>query len=83
MAPALKVLLGPDAVGLSANVVSRLKRDWANEYEAWKDAELDDEPIVYVCADGRPQRSSGRTGQALRLCYHWGNGARQEPLFSD
>jgi putative transposase len=31
MAPALKVLLGPDAVGLSANTVSRLKRDWANE----------------------------------------------------
>jgi putative transposase len=29
MAPALKVMLGPDAVGLSANTVSRLKRDWA------------------------------------------------------
>jgi putative transposase len=45
MAPALKVVLGPDAVGLSANAVSRLKRDWANEYEAWKGAELDDEPM--------------------------------------
>ena len=34
MAPTLKVLLGPEAKGLSAHTVSRLKRDWANEYEA-------------------------------------------------
>ncbi len=47
MAPALKVLLGPDAKGLSANTVSRLKRVWAKEYEGWKEAGLDDEPIVY------------------------------------
>jgi putative transposase len=65
MAPALKVLLGPDAVGLSANVVSRLKRDWANEYEAWKKAELDDEPIVYVWADGV---HSGLWGEDGKLC---------------
>ena len=65
MAPALKVLLGPDAVGLSANAVSRLKRDWANEYEAWKDAELDDEPIVYVWADGV---HSGLRGEQDKLC---------------
>ena len=37
MALALKVLLGPDAAGLSANTVSRLKRDWATEYDGWKD----------------------------------------------
>lgn len=36
MAPALKVLLGPDAAGLPANTISRLKRDWVNEYEGWK-----------------------------------------------
>jgi putative transposase len=64
-APALKVLLGPDAVGLSANAVSRLKRDWANEYEAWKDAELDDEPIVYIWADGV---HSGLRGEPDKLC---------------
>tara|TARA_R110002072_G_scaffold298814_1_gene473244 strand:+ start:343 stop:858 length:516 start_codon:yes stop_codon:yes gene_type:complete len=46
MAPALKVLLGPDAKGLSANTISRLKRDWAKEYEDWKDSTFDDEPIV-------------------------------------
>ena len=33
MGAALKVLLGPDATGLSANTVSRLKRDWAKEYD--------------------------------------------------
>ena len=38
MAAALKVLLGPDATGLSANTVSRLKHAWAKEYDGWKDA---------------------------------------------
>ena len=33
MGAALKVILGPDATGLSANTVSRLKRDWAKEYD--------------------------------------------------
>jgi len=31
MASTLKVLLRPDAMGLSANTFSRLKRDWAKE----------------------------------------------------
>ncbi len=34
MGAALKVLLGPDAKGLSANTVSRLKRDWAKNMTA-------------------------------------------------
>lgn len=50
MGAALKVLLGPDAAGLSANTVSRLKRDWAKEYDGWKEAELDDEALVYIWA---------------------------------
>jgi len=52
MGAALKVLLGPDAAGLSANTVSRLKRDWAKEYDGWREAELDDEPLVCIWADG-------------------------------
>ena len=44
MAPALKALLGPDAAGLSANTISRLKRDWVKQYGSWRDAALDDEP---------------------------------------
>ncbi|MFT6121229.1 MAG: transposase-like protein [Yoonia sp.] len=52
MGAALKVLLGPDATGLSANTVSRLKQDWAKEYAHWNIPPLDDEPIVYIWADG-------------------------------
>ena len=65
MGAALKVLLGPDATGLSANTVSRLKRDWAKEYDGWKDAALDDEPIVYIWADGV---HSGLRGENDKLC---------------
>lgn len=65
MGAALKVLLGPDAAGLSANTVSRLKRDWAKEYDGWRDADLDDEPIVYIWADGV---HSGLRGENDKLC---------------
>ena len=65
MGAALKVLLGPDATGLSANTVSRLKRDWAKEYDGWKDAAFDDEPIVYIWADGV---YSGLRGEDDKLC---------------
>ena len=65
MAAALKVLLGPDAKGLSANTVSRLKHAWAKEYDGWKDAAFDDEPIVYIWADGV---HSGLRGEDDKLC---------------
>ncbi len=65
MAPALKVLLGPEAKGLSANTISRLKRDWAKEYEGWKGAAIDDEAIVYIWADGV---HSGLRGEEDKLC---------------
>jgi hypothetical protein len=32
---ALKALLGPDAPGLSANTVTRLKAAWEEEHRAW------------------------------------------------
>lgn len=65
MGAALKVLLGPDAAGLSANTVSRLKRDWAKEYDGWRNAAFDDEPIVYIWADGI---HSGLRGETDKLC---------------
>ncbi|WP_442044800.1 IS256 family transposase [Pseudogemmobacter sp. W21_MBD1_M6] len=65
MGAALKVLLGPDAAGLSANTVSRLKRDWAKEYDGWRAADLDDEPIVYIWANGV---HSGLRGGDDKLC---------------
>ncbi|MBV1865169.1 MAG: transposase, partial [Rhodobacteraceae bacterium] len=52
MGAALKVLLGPDAKGFSANTVSRLKREWAREYEGWREQPLDKEPWIYIWADG-------------------------------
>jgi transposase-like protein len=65
MGAALKVLLGPDATGLSANTVSRLKHTWAKEYEGCKDAAFDDEPIVYIWADGV---HGGLQGEDEKLC---------------
>ena len=52
MGAALKVLLGLDVAWLSAITVSRLKRDWEKEYDSWRDFAFDDEPIVYIWADG-------------------------------
>ena len=36
MQPALEVLLGAEAKGLSASTVSRLKQTWRQEYESWR-----------------------------------------------
>ena len=65
MAPALKALLGSDAKGLSANTVSRLKRDWAREYDDWRAAPLDQDSWVYIWADGV---HSGLWGESDKLC---------------
>ena len=47
---ALRVLLGEDARGLSANVVSRLKAQWAGEHEAWNRRDLSLSRYVYCHA---------------------------------
>src|SRR5262245_6996553 len=49
---ALGALLGPDAKGLSANTVTRLKNVWQEEYLAWSKRSLKDKRYVYVWADG-------------------------------
>jgi putative transposase len=49
---ALTVLVGDQAQGLSANVVSRLKAEWAQEYRAWSERDLTDQRYVYWWADG-------------------------------
>jgi putative transposase len=51
-AEALAALLGPDAKGLSANTVTRLKAVWQQEYDAWNQRSLADKHYVYVWADG-------------------------------
>ncbi len=47
MGEALKVLVGPDADGLSASTVSRLKQVWAQEYRSWCEERLDKDRWVY------------------------------------
>ncbi len=49
---ALESLLGADCIGLSANVIVRLKEQWSDEYEQWSRRDLSDKHYVYVWADG-------------------------------
>jgi putative transposase len=49
---ALQALVGPDAPGLSATTVTRLKAVWEQEYDAWSKRSLADNGYVYVWADG-------------------------------
>jgi len=65
MQSALEVLVGEKAKGLSANTVSRLKRQWQQEYEAWGKQRLDQDRWVYVWADGIYSRLRGDTD---KLC---------------
>ena len=49
---ALEALLGPDAPGLSATTVVRLKDVWRREYESWSKRSLEGQRFVYIWADG-------------------------------
>ena len=49
---ALAALLGPDAPGLSATNVIRLKTAWAEEYERWLRRDLSAKRYVHLWADG-------------------------------
>lgn len=52
MQGALSVLLGEEAVGLSAPVVNRLKLKWQAEHRAWCERRLDADRWVYLWVDG-------------------------------
>ncbi|MGA7799447.1 MAG: IS256 family transposase [Gammaproteobacteria bacterium] len=65
MGEALKVLVGPEATGLSASTVSRLKQVWAEQYRGWCEERLDKERWVYVWADGI---YSGLRAEQAKLC---------------
>lgn len=65
MGSALSMLLGPEATGFSAKPISRLKGQWAAEYEDWRKADLRHDEWVYVWADGI---YSGLRGTENRLC---------------
>lgn len=49
---ALQALLGSDAKGLSASTISRCKRIWEEEHQAWSRRSLESKRYVYIWADG-------------------------------
>lgn len=49
---ALQALFGPDAPGLSATTVTRLKAVWEQQYDAWRQRSFVGKRYVYVWADG-------------------------------
>jgi putative transposase len=49
---ALAALLGPEAPGLSASTVTRLKAVWEEDYRAWGKRSLAGKHYVYVWVDG-------------------------------
>jgi putative transposase len=65
MQEALAALLGPEAAGLSASVVARLKGRWMEEYRLWRRSKLGKDRWVYVWVDGI---YSGLRAENERLC---------------
>src|SRR3954447_25713255 len=49
---ALSALLGPDAAGLSASSIARLKEAWSDEHVRWSKRDLAAKRYVYVWVDG-------------------------------
>jgi len=65
MQTALEALVGPEAKGLSASTVARLKQTWRTEYQTWRQQRLDEEAWVYIWVDGI---YSGLRADDQRLC---------------
>lgn len=65
MQAALEALVGPEAKGLSASTVARLKQTWRDEYHTWRQRQLDEEDWVYIWIDGI---YSGLRAERQRLC---------------
>ena len=69
---ALAALLGPEAPGLSASTVVRLKEVWQQDYEAWRKRSLADKRYVYFWVDGIYFNvrlgNKGEETQAKRQC---------------
>ena len=49
---ALVALVGPNAAGLSASTITRLKSVWEEEFQEWTKRSLEGKKYVYVWADG-------------------------------
>jgi transposase-like protein len=86
MGEALSALLGEQVKGLSANVVSRLKATWADEYEQWNKRELSTSRWVYWWADGihTQARTEDSDGQCLLVIIGVKpNGEKERVALSD
>jgi putative transposase len=49
---ALEAILGPQAKGLSATNIVRLKEGWKQDYDAWRQRDLSEKNYVYIWVDG-------------------------------
>jgi transposase-like protein len=65
MKEALEVLVGPEAKGLSASVIGRLKREWEAEYTEWCQRDMRGVRWVYWWADAI---YSGLRAEGQKLC---------------
>ena len=65
MQGALEVVIGPESKGLSASVISRLKREWEVEYAEWCRRDVGGDRWVYLWADGI---YSGLRAEHQKLC---------------
>ncbi len=65
MPVALESLVGPEAKGLSASTVARLKQVWREEYDIWRHRRLDADQWVYIWVDGIYR---GLRAETHRLC---------------
>jgi transposase-like protein len=74
--PAMTVLLGEEASGLSAANINRLTGIWEAEYEAFCQRDLSEVDYVYVWADG--VHVNVRLGEPDRLCLLVMIGARPD-----
>ncbi len=52
LSKALEAILGPNASGLSATNIVRLKESWKKDYEEWSKRDLSNKRYVYLWADG-------------------------------
>ena len=71
MGSALEVLVGPEAKGLSASTVSRLKQAWAQDYRHWNERRLDKDRWVYIWADGVYSGLRAEQTKLVRSGNHW------------
>ena len=67
MSEAMGIMLGGEVSGMSPNVVSRLKAQWADEHASWSRRDLSTSCYVYWWVDGihTGLRSENSDGQCL------------------